>query len=153
MSDHNPYQSPGADVNAPPPAVEPAAFPAAGLGARILNFALDNILIVIIASTAAAFLPLPSGGAMGDTELTLLVIATTFGYYVILESLFGATLAKLITGTRVMRLDGRRPNVGQIIARTLARYLPFEPLSVVFAGLHQGWHDSLSGTRVVRVRR
>jgi uncharacterized RDD family membrane protein YckC len=52
----------------------------------------------------------------------------------------------------VVRFDGNKPNVPQIIGRTFARFIPFEPFSVAFGSSNNGWHDSLSGTRVVSVR-
>ena len=69
------------------------------------------------------------------------------------EAAFGWTFAKLITGTRVVRIDGTKPSFPQVIGRTLARFIPFEPFSVLFSDSKLGWHDSLSNTRVVRVRR
>ena len=37
-------------------------------------------------------------------------------------------------------------------AQEAARFIPFEPFSFLGGG-GNGWHDSLSGRRVVRVRR
>ena len=73
-----------------------------------------------------------------------------FIYYVGLEASFGWTIGKLATGTRVINKKGRKPTVGDVIGRTLMRFVPFEPLTVLFG---RGWHDSASDTRVVRVRR
>jgi uncharacterized RDD family membrane protein YckC len=78
-------------------------------------------------------------------------ICAMIGYYIIFEGAFGWTVGKLITGTRVIRFDGRKPRFPQIVGRTAARFIPFEPFSLLGGG--NGWHDSMSGTRVVRVRR
>ena len=56
------------------------------------------------------------------------------GYYVILEASFGWTIGKLVTGTRVVRFDGDKPHFPQILGRTFARFIPFEPFSVLFGG-------------------
>src|SRR5438093_12878936 len=63
----------------------------------------------------------------------------------LLEALFGRTLGKLLTGTRVIDVDRRKPGWGRAFLRMLVRCIPFEPLS-----LRNGvmWHDLLSGTRV-----
>lgn len=94
--------------------------------------------------------PSPAGGA-GALGGRLIGIATLVAYYVLFEAIFGRTPGKLITGTRVVTLDGAKPGFGQIIGRSFARLVPFEPFS--FLGSRGGWHDRWSGTRVVRVRR
>jgi uncharacterized RDD family membrane protein YckC len=71
-----------------------------------------------------------------------------FPYYFILETFYGRTLGKLITRTKVVNRDGSQPVYTNIAGRTLARFIPFEPLS--FLGT-KGWHDSMSDTRVVMV--
>ncbi len=69
-------------------------------------------------------------------------------YYTFFESIFGATPGKYLTGTRVIgETSGRRPEVGTVVGRTLARYIPFEVFSFLAGG---NWHDAASGTRVVR---
>ena len=85
--------------------------------------------------------------------LVAFIMLGFFGYYIVFEAAFGWTFAKLITGTRVIRVDGTKPKVPQILGRTLARFIPFEPFSVLFSDSKLGWHDSLSNTRVVSVRR
>ncbi len=74
-----------------------------------------------------------------------------FLYYFLFESLFQTSLAKKLTSTVVVSVDGSKPSVGQIFIRSIARYIPFEPLSFLFYGVHptKGWHDRLSGTLVV----
>lgn len=71
-------------------------------------------------------------------------------YYLAFEGLFQTTLGKLVTGTRVMTVRGKRPAPPQLFLRTLLRFIPFEPFS--FFGSDAGWHDRWSGTCVVRVR-
>lgn len=73
-------------------------------------------------------------------------------YYVFFESLTGRTPGKLLTGTRVVDEQGQKPSFGQILGRSLARMLPFEPLSF-FGAENRGWHDSLSKTYVVKSRK
>ncbi|HEX2675275.1 MAG TPA: RDD family protein, partial [Polyangiales bacterium] len=72
-------------------------------------------------------------------------------YYIFFEAVFGRTPGKMLTGTRVVTVDGGTPSFTQILGRNLARYVPFEPFSF-FGDDAVGWHDSWSGTRVVKVR-
>lgn len=74
------------------------------------------------------------------------------GYYILFEWAFGRTPGKWLTGTRVVTNAGKRPRFGQIVGRTLSRYVPFEPFSFLGRS-RRGWHDRWSGTRVVRVSR
>ena len=153
MSGHNPYEAPKTDVSLDPRELAGEDLPSAGLGARFLNFIIDSIISRVVATVLAGVVL----GMMGSSEYSglvsiLLVLGGIGGYYVVFESAFGWTVGKLITGTRVVRADGDKPNVPQIIGRTFARFIPFEPFSVAFGSSNNGWHDSLSGTRVVRVR-
>ena len=148
----NPYAAPQTDVNIDRDAEEMADLPPAGLGLRFANFFIDNIMrailgVVITGVVAAIGGPDRSGGLA-----LVLLLSSMLGYYIILEGAFGRTIGKFITGTRVVRFDGYKPHLPQIIGRTFARFIPFEAFSFL-GGSGNGWHDSLSGTRVVRVRR
>lgn len=118
----------------------------AKLGTRFLNFLLDSIFRQI-AGVGGALLLVPTGAKELAMVALLLVI---LGYGVFFEAITGRTPAKYITGTRVVNLLGGKPTFGQILGRNLARFIPFEPLSFLGSG-GRGWHDTLSGTRVVRV--
>ncbi len=72
-----------------------------------------------------------------------------FFYFFLCEVLWQRTLAKLITGTKVVAADGARPRAGAVAARTLCRLVPFECLSFLTSS-PGGWHDWWSGTVVVR---
>ena len=66
-----------------------------------------------------------------------------------MEAVFQRTIGKLVTGTRVVTTDGNVPGFGKVLGRSLARVIPFEVLSFLGA-IPIGWHDKLSGTRVVQ---
>lgn len=83
----------------------------------------------------------------GEQALGLVI---RLAYYIPQEAAFGFTVGKLITGTRMVDEDGEKSNLIQVILRTLSRFIPFEPFSVLFIEAPRGWHDSLSGTYVVR---
>lgn len=84
-------------------------------------------------------------GERGALTLVILFFGTI--YYVLTEGLFGASPAKLLTETRILTDSGHQPGIGNILGRTICRYVPFESLS--FFGM-RGWHDRWSGTQVVR---
>jgi uncharacterized RDD family membrane protein YckC len=76
-------------------------------------------------------------------------VAVALGCYVVCEALFGRTLGKVLSRSRVVMDSGERPPLGAILLRTLVRIVPFEPFSM-FSG--HGWHDRWSGTQVVSSR-
>lgn len=67
-------------------------------------------------------------------------------YYPFFETIFGTTPGKIFTETRVITANGNKPTFINILGRTFARFIPFEPFSF-FGKL--GWHDGLSNTQVV----
>ena len=91
----------------------------------------------------------PEQEAMLNLVGFLLGLIVVLGYYVIMEAAFQKTIGKMLTGTHVVTADGNVPSFGQIVGRSFARMIPFEPLSF-FGKTHTGWHDRLSGPRVIR---
>ncbi len=81
----------------------------------------------------------------------LVGILLAFVYYFFFEALFGRTVGKMVTGTKVVMEDGSVPSFTAILKRTLWRCVPFEQFS--FLGSPQGWHDTKSDTMVVRMTR
>jgi uncharacterized RDD family membrane protein YckC len=113
----------------------------AGQGARFANFLIDMVVRTGMAVGAI--------GIFGE-DAVFAPLLLLVGYYIIFEALFARTPAKWITRTRVIALDGSRPRLLQIVGRSFARYVPFEPFS--FLGNARGWHDRWSSTRVVKDR-
>jgi uncharacterized RDD family membrane protein YckC len=110
-------------------------------------FAFATVVGVVFAFVSA----LLSGGVPPGTWIHQLVGGIAMiAYYVLFESLAGRTLGKLVTGTKVVSADGRPASFSQIVGRTFARFIPFDALT--FFGSTPGWHDTLSKTRVIRVR-
>ncbi|WP_048506079.1 RDD family protein [Chryseobacterium angstadtii] len=129
-------------------------------GIRFINYFLDQLFIQII--YYAFFFVFGVGYAITygegfatedaekDTTFTLITLtiylAMSFSYFFFMEYYLGKTIAKYITGTEVISIDGNKPTTKQIIARTFSRAVPFDALS--FLG-NNGWHDSWSDTRVI----
>jgi len=142
----NPYAAPSAEGTAGD-TVLAVDLEDATLGTRFANLLIDYVGETLVSAVV--------GVVMGNEGLqswaVVAAIVVALGYYAGFETVFGRTPAKFITGTRVVTTDGRRPSFLQILGRTLARFIPFEPFSF-FGSTPTGWHDRMSGTRVVKVR-
>jgi uncharacterized RDD family membrane protein YckC len=91
--------------------------------------------------------------SMSKVEEYLLGYLIGFIYYFLFESLTGGrTLGKYITNTKVLTWYGTKPSVGIFAKRTLCRMIPFNPFSFL-AEVPLGWHDSLSDTVVVDIKK
>jgi uncharacterized RDD family membrane protein YckC len=128
----------------------------ASRGVRFVNFLIDLagyfalaiVLGVVLAIVYPPFVESESS-TLGDYAFGFVVITS---YYALSEGLFGRTLGKLVTGTWVVSESGGKPTFAQILGRSAARSIPFEPFSF-FGSEPTGWHDRLSRTRVVRKAR
>lgn len=118
-------------------------------GKRFLNYILDFIFYLVFAFVLGIVTAIIGLGAtvqaINDILLGFIIMIV---YYVFLEAIFGKTIAKFITRTKVVTRDGQKPNLKVILVRTLCRFIPFEAFS--FLGDKPiGWHDSISKTIVV----
>jgi uncharacterized RDD family membrane protein YckC len=154
MSGQNPYAPPQTELDPGLRLDVPDQLPTAGRGARFLNLLIDTFVSRLVAILFAVAVIRALGPTEGrEAVIAVVALLAFFAYYIVLEAAFGWTIAKLITGTRVVRIDGTKPTFPQALGRTFARFIPFEPFSVLFSDSKLGWHDSLSNTRVVQVRR
>jgi uncharacterized RDD family membrane protein YckC len=141
----NPYRAPQSDEDAPAIDHYADGLLDATRGTRFANLFIDQLFMMIGMFVVLVLLgPKDAGG--------LITYPMMIGYYLFFEGIFGATPGKLITKTRVVRIDGGKPRFGQIVGRTLSRFVPFEPFSFL-SNNSLGWHDRWSGTRVVKVPR
>jgi|GEM_PF-3026492 len=132
------------------------------MGKRLLNYLLDGsfycllwVLLVIAFFIFLEIIGTPTDDLNADQYnfiSTITFLMTHFLYY-ITEMVWGKSIAKFITKTKVVTKEGKKPGVLQILGRTLARFVPFDVFSFLFAPNPVGWHDSLSGTRVVDDQR
>ena len=83
----------------------------------------------------------------------IIYLVAYFFYFVGCERSTGKTIGKYVTGTKVVTVDAGQPSIRQLIGRTAARFVPFEPFSFFGDKQPVGWHDDWSGTRVVKDRR
>lgn len=128
-----------------------SAYNVASRSKRFLNLIIDAIFIFIacfIVDVILSSFNFPGG------FIIFINFGVYFIYYFALELNFGKTIAKSITKTRVIPEDtdnALTSSVWQerIFGRTLCRFIPFEALSFLAGDPVVGWHDSISGTRVV----
>lgn len=125
-------------------------------GVRFANYIIDFLAVAAIYVVLAIALGLFSAilgysvewvDSMEDWKYNLIFSLMYFFYCMVFESFGGRTIGKLITGTMVVTEEGERPSPQNIAGRTLCRFIPFDNFS--FLG-EVGWHDRISGTRVVR---
>jgi uncharacterized RDD family membrane protein YckC len=152
MESHNPYAVGEAALATPP---ERFTGEIASKWRRFGTMLIDYVFYYIF----CAILGVIAGLTLGERALEgggayLISISALLVYYAGFEGTLGRTPAKFLLGTRVVTNDGGAPSFGQAIGRTLARMIPFEPFSVLFAreGNAIGWHDAIARTKVVRVR-
>lgn len=128
---------------------------------RLANILIDSILAVLIYSVLIDSIIradfennfiLKMQRVTGEyVALCIVIFICRTLYYVVFETMFGATPAKFITETRVIKNDGKKAAAGTILVRTLSRFIPFEVFSFIF-GL-SGWHDRISATSVIKEKR
>lgn len=128
---------------------------------RFFNWLIDKAviwgLLVLVVALYTVFVDdtlaswMETAPWWGDYAVTGLLI---LGYYTVMEGLFGVTIGKLITGTRVVDEAGLPVSFPRALLRSLCRIIPFEIFSVLLSddANPRGWHDSLPRTRVVMRR-
>ncbi|MEN2489251.1 RDD family protein [Flavobacterium sp. B11] len=127
-------------------------------GARFLNYIIDLFIFFIILIAIGAMIGILSAlfgltglaawmDGLGDLGWNVIAIVVSLVYYITMEALFGRTVGKFATGCIVVDENGKKPDFGTIVKRSLCRCIPFDALT--FLGGSRGWHDSISETYVV----
>jgi uncharacterized RDD family membrane protein YckC len=142
-------------------ATEPIASELASPGERILAGLIDLGIVSLMLLTllyltsqvgghSVRLLPNQALAALGVISVLMIL-----GYYLFFWGLSGQTLGKLLTGSRVVRDNGRPLGLKKAIARIVGFLLSALPLGAGFIGLwsdpqRRGWHDRLASSKVVR---
>jgi uncharacterized RDD family membrane protein YckC len=124
----------------------------ASSGKRFANSLVDGIIVLILYFAVGVIFVISghvSAQQTGLMQFSGLIIQIL--YFIIMESAFGKTVGKMITGTEVVTVIGGKPSFGQIVGRSFCRLIPFDAFS--YLGGNPGWHDTISGTRVVTVSK
>lgn len=118
---------------------------------RFVNFTIDFIVILIfyglIVPNFEMFLSLTSKAELIIYRMGTLAIFFAV-YYIPFEHKYQKTLGKIITKTKVVNLEGEKPELGDIISRTFCRLIPFDRFSFFFT--RNGFHDAISKTKVIK---
>lgn len=121
-----------------------------GIGSRVINFLVDTILIAIIAyfiGQGYRFYVYYYG--YKGHNFAFFFWCTLFVYYTFFEAIFARTPGKFLTYSKVVNNIGKKPNILQVLVRSLVRFtiidLFFQPF------LDKTLHDYLSKTDVVEV--
>jgi len=118
---------------------------------RFANFVIDFmvifILYAIIVPTIESILPLTNRVELSIYRMGSLILFIAF-YYISFEHNSQKTLGKMITKTKVVTLDGNKPELMDIVSRTFCRLIPFDRFSFFFT--RNGFHDAISGTKVIK---
>ena len=119
---------------------------AVGFGPRVAAFALDWLVVFVVAGPLLAWI-----GPVGGPAVALAVMA----YTVFCWRRYGATPGKIALSARIVdaKSGGRAPLV-RLAARYFAYIISAAPLFLGFAWIaidrrKQAWHDKIAGTRVV----
>jgi uncharacterized RDD family membrane protein YckC len=119
-----------------------STYPRAGFGVRMAALFIDVVLVSVLL------------GIVDSTKEAQLIALATYG--AVMWKLKATTIGGIVFGLQVVRVDGQPIDWATATVRALSCFL-----SLVVAGLgfiwiafdegHQGWHDKIAGTAVVRV--
>lgn len=117
-------------------------------GIRLGNFIIDIFIVFILYIAVIVIVVLLNFPNNNILELEFLFLIIFSLYYILLESLYGKTVGKMITKTFVIDKNQKKPSVLRIIFRTIFRFIPFGGFAFLFG--FTCFHDIWSGTRVVK---
>ncbi len=119
-----------------------------GEGTRIMNFLLDTIIICFLSYFIYKWYNFYAFyGYFKPVRYGYFFFATTWVYTFLFELLFCRTIAKMITKTKVISTNGKRPNIFQFLIRATLR-----TSLVTMVGLawnDQPLHDTFSKTVLI----
>ena len=120
-------------------------------GARLGNFFIDSILIILL--ILIQYLVLTILETEGDVLFyfsNIYIYLFYFLYYFIFEYFLNRTPGKYLTNTLVVNHCGEKPSLKAHLKRSIARLIFHDQFSYIFG---QGLHDSFSKTFVVNTRK
>ena len=113
---------------------------------RFANWIIDIGCVIFLFMALLRVLP---AGLLKTEHYRFVIFGVMLAYYATAELLFRRTIGKLITGTQLVAQNDTSPTRSQLLVRTLCRFLPLEPLSLLFSRRSLAWHDKLSSTKVI----
>ena len=118
---------------------------------RLLHFVIDlfaSFVIALLLSLPIDLLVKTNNQIIIQLTSFIVLLISFLGYYIVMEFKYQKTLAKFITKTKVVKMSGQKPEISDIIIRTLFRLIPFDRVSFIFT--KNGFHDYLSKTTVIK---
>lgn len=111
---------------------------------RILNFAIDSIVFFL----GTVLLIWTTKNWLDPSQAKAVFISIYFVYYFCFEAIYGRTIGKFITGTKVVCVKNyNKPSFFKIFLRTITRIFPLYFISYFLSG--KGLHDHLSNTLLI----
>lgn len=133
---------------------------AALLGRRAGAAACDLLLLAAVDATVVALTVRLTGLELGAVDALPLIPLAAFlllldvGYMVALTALGGQTIGKMVTGVRVVAVEGTPVTIGAAAIRAAAYTVSVLPAGLgmlgLFFGSRRSLHDHLADTRVVK---
>ncbi len=117
---------------------------------RFLNWVIDTTICLIAFIGIVRLLYVSS--FLSQTEirqLKYLFLFFNFLYYLLFECLLQIPLSKFITKSTVVDQSGNKPTIKQLALRTVIRFIPLEPLFILFSEDKSTLHDLLSKTKTI----
>jgi uncharacterized RDD family membrane protein YckC len=122
-------------------------------GIRIANLLIDSLAYMVlfyILVLLVGFIFQPTDERIISILSYILFFGAFIAYYAIMEIKLQKTIGKFVTKTKVVKMNGEKPNDKDILIRTFCRLIPFDRISYLF--MNNGFHDYFSKTKVVKDR-
>ncbi len=127
-----------------------------GIGTRILNFIVDCLVILLISYIIskvndwyAEQFKIQNVPFKYQFQFGYLFFTVLFFYYTLFELIFGRTIGKFLSFSKVVNSQNKKPNFFQIIIRSIVRLTIIDMFFIPF--LDKTLHDYLSKTNVVEI--
>jgi uncharacterized RDD family membrane protein YckC len=116
---------------------------------RVINQIIDFIVIVFLIQILNKLISLLFNPT-GDMGFITFIISY-FGYYIYMENKYQQTLGKFFTKTKVVKYNGDKPKLINIVGRTFLRTIPYDVISFFLDG--NLFHDINSKTMVINLNK
>lgn len=112
-----------------------------------VDFILSSILGILVVTIIYLIIPYENLGFQDYLKAFAIYLGVRFLYYFGFELLFSRTPGKFQTQTKVVNKEGNKPNVFQLLIRSLSRFI--SALSGITDD-ERAIHDSISNTFVIQ---
>ena len=133
-----------------------------GVGRRFLALLIDGLVFSVVSiPLSLVFVNSSVTGNVNASALVavdLLLVILIFGYYIVMEAMWGATLGKMALGLRILKVDGSPIGWKESIIRNLLRIVDglfgylVAAILIWSSPLRQRLGDRAASTVVVRSR-